>query len=292
MAEELVADLPDDLREWIDDRADRTGMDADEVLARSVAAARFLDGESDALAADGERIVSLALDGEDAGERLESLDENAEKRLDALGERVGELEDGLDEKIDDVRQRVIQVKRETDNRAPADHSHERLREQSDEGVRIATAARDAIDELEEHVDRGFDNFEDILDYLTDTVDEQEEKWNGLARMVIDLRERVNELEGDVATRRATAELKEAANRNGISAADCEHCGTNVQIGLLVSPLCPNCETTFRDVEPGGRFLRSATLLAGDRPALESGGSETPSSPAELFEDYAPERRRR
>ncbi|MFW5965560.1 MAG: hypothetical protein ACOCP3_02285, partial [Halodesulfurarchaeum sp.] len=43
-----------------------------------------------------------------------------------LEDRVNALEAELDEKIQDVRERVIQVKREADGKAPADHEHESL----------------------------------------------------------------------------------------------------------------------------------------------------------------------
>lgn len=277
MAEEQAEALPDDLEEWLDEKAERTDRDREEVLARAVAAFRYLEGETDALVAPESE--------HDVAQRIESLDE-----------RVGSLEDDLDEKIQDVRDRVIQVKREADSKASADHDHPELEQRLEEALSAARTARETVDVIEddldglrdqvERVEEGFDNFEDVLDYLMDTTDDLEHKADVLARTVIDLRDRADQIEATQNARTAVENLQESANRKGVASARCGQCSNEVHLGLLAVPRCPHCETAFDDVRSGQGFFSSATLTTTSRPALESGTeSEAPETPAELFEEH-------
>lgn len=279
MPGERVADLPDELQSWVRERAEATGMHPEEVLARSVAAYRFLEGESDELAgADLDGAVALGADEAD-------LEATAE-RLTDLEDRVGSLETDLEEKIDDVRERVIQVKREADGKAPADHDHDDIREDLQAARRTAAGAEEAAETTRsqvERIDRGFENFEDILEYLTETTDDLEEKLTRLARLTIDLRDTVDELEGRDTARSVTADIKEKANREGVSKAKCGNCDAKVAIGLLTSPQCPDCGRAFSDLQPASGFFGSSTLVVGDRPALTGGEPDAPETPDELFD---------
>lgn len=281
MADEQLSDLPEELDTWVQERAEDADMDPEEVLARSVAAYRFLEGESDALAHDGEGDSAVAL-GMDESELAEMTD-----RLADLEERVGGVETALDEKIDDVRQRVIQVKREADSKAEVDHHHENLRKRVESARQAAADAHETATGVRDRVDRideGFDNFEEILEYLTETTDDLEDKLTRLAHLSIDLRETVGELEGQAAARSVAADLQEKANREGVSKAKCENCNAKVNLGLLATPHCPDCGRTFSDLTPSSGFLGSSTLVVGDRPALESADSGVPDTPDELFEE--------
>jgi hypothetical protein len=145
------------------------------------------------------------------------------------------------------------------------------------------------------VDEGFGNYEEILEYLTertetlkDEGDDRSAKLRRVANALVDLRERVAALEGELEGRAAVAELREAANRRGISEASCGSCGKPVQVGLLDEPACPHCETPFDGVESGGWF-RSNRLTVGGHPALESAPtpSDTESSPPQSNEPQGP-----
>ncbi|MFC6794739.1 hypothetical protein ACFQFH_10850 [Halobaculum halobium] len=114
---EQVQELPDVLHEWIEARAEETGRSREEVLARAVTVARLIDDHDEALG------DAAPLDGA-AGTSTGELPE----RIADLTARVDDLDAELDEKIDDVRSRVIQVKREADAKAEADHDHPKLRE--------------------------------------------------------------------------------------------------------------------------------------------------------------------
>ena len=271
MASEPVEELPDDLEAWVAERAAADGTSRADVVRRLMAAHRLLDEQPDRLngAAGSDADVDPAVGPEDAdalAAELEALD----ARVGDLTDRVGGVETDLDEKITDVRERVIQVKRETDAKAPADHDHPDLESRMDE----------QLERLEGRIDEGFENYEEILEYLTQRTDDLADdaadrgaKLRTVANAVVDLRRRVAAIETVVEERAAVAALRESANQQGIAVAACDSCGGSVRLGLLDEPACPHCESPFDGVEPGGWF-RSARLTVGDVPALEAGTADS------------------
>lgn len=269
MVEEQASTLPDGLEQWLDDRAATTGQDRDEVLARAITTYRLLS--------EGDE----ALDGE-----VPSLDD----RLADIEGRIDELDAETEEQIQDVRDRVVQVLKTAKAKADPEHDHpevessvDRLDSELAELSESLDGLQSELDELDERVDGGFENFETILSSLTERADEIDGKLDTLAGAVVDLRKRALELESANARRNAVETLQAAANLRGITAANCESCGETVRIGMLTEPNCPHCRESFEGVEPGGRFLGSATLTVGDRPAL-AGEAFEPEAPEELFED--------
>jgi chromosome segregation ATPase len=302
MSGEHVSELSEDLREWVESRAAETGQNPEDVLSRAVTAYQILEQEGEGLdaevvagdhAARRERLDSLEnriTDLESLDDRIAELESLEDQLADveSLDQRVEELDAELDEKIDDVRERVIQVKKEADSKAPTDHDHEQLRQRIQRALRAAEGANATSQQLGqriERIDEGLDNFEEVLEYLTDTTDELENKLDALAYTVIDLRERLGELEGTAAARDAAADLKDEANRESITTAKCAECASKVQIGLLSTPRCPHCGTTFREVEPAGRLFGSARLQTGDQPALQGETSASLDTPEDLFDEY-------
>ncbi|MFC5365678.1 hypothetical protein [Salinirubrum litoreum] len=250
--------LGDDLDEWLDERADELGTDRERLLARLVAAQRLALSETDGGLAE----------------------------LSTLESRVSAVEDDLDEKIADVRERVIQIKRETDAKAPADHGHpeladrlETLRAEIDTLRAEYDDLRDSHDGLRQDLDAGFENYELVLDDLDSDTTDLAAKADTLARVALGLRERIASLEGESAVQRAVADLQREANRAGVSSAQCRNCGSSVHVGLLGAPACPHCEATFDGVEPARGFFGSPKLTTGERPALTDGtdGGSTPRS---------------
>ena len=246
MGSERVDGLPDELESWVDDRAAATDRTREEVVHRLIAAHRELDEREDG---DGELDLD-AVDGFETGSDAsrETDVDSIEQGLDDVAERVAALEADLDEKITDVRERVIQVKRETDAKAPAEHDHP---------------------EIDRRLSEGFENYEEILEYLTDTTDEHGSKLDRLGSAVVALRSRLSALEGSVETREAAADLRREANSRGVTKAACESCGETVHLGLLDEPRCPHCDAPFDGLEPKRGFFGSNRLTVGDRPALES-----------------------
>lgn len=258
-AEESVAvGLPPDLVEWLDGQAG--GREPDEFLRDLVGAFRSVSETEGGLAG----VPDL------------------EARLDSQREEYVDL-------LEDVRERVIQVKREADAKAPADHDHPELRSTVEGTGERVDGLEDGMDEvrtdldalesdladLEESVDglradldSGFDNYEDVLRYLTDLAEGTDEHLTVLARAVVEMRETTREVLAAERARERADRLKLAANRDGITSADCDECDGSVAVGLLGRPECPHCGRAFVDVEPKSGLFGSATLVTGSAPALD------------------------
>lgn len=303
MAGEQAVDLPEPLREWVEARATETGRSPPEVLARAAAAYRLLDEHDDLLPEprDGElssRVAALETDLDDVRDRVVQLGSEVdavtgeggppgetsevEAELAAVESRLTELEATLDEQIQDVRERVIQVKRETDEKAAADHDHPELRAELETAVDDATAATETaesalteaetlasdLSEIQSTLDGGFDNYESILRGLKDSTDEVRDRTDRLVTAVTQLRDRVVELE-TAAERRADAEaLQQDATQKGVTDAVCNDCESTVYLGLLGDARCPHCETPFERVDADTGLFRPPRLVVADRPALE------------------------
>jgi len=262
---EVSIDLSEDVREWLDERATSDGEGADEVARRLLAAHHELatgDGPTEPTPSGG------GVSEDDLDERLADLDEEFT---------------GL---IEDVRKRVIQVKRETDRKAPEDHDHPELAARVDDvEQRAADAAErvaaldDAVEDVETQVETGFENYEDILQYLTDETDSLRERTDTLARAVIELRGELRRIAADRARREGVEELKHAASQYGVRTAECDACEASIDVALLTAPECPHCATQFTDVRPGSRFLKPNVLETGDAPALT--GGDAPDLDADL-----------
>jgi predicted Zn-ribbon and HTH transcriptional regulator len=278
MAGEQSETFPDELRDWIERKAAERDATPETILARAVTIYRALDAEADA-------DTPLASDPLDVDpERVAELSD----RIADLDDRVAAVEDDLDTKIQDVRERVIQVKRETDAKASRDHGHPGLDERIDAARRTAETTEDRVENLDQRLDRGFENYEEILEHLTDVTDDLDRKVTRLAGAVVDVRSELQHVTAAEHDRTAVDELRTAANRHGARTAACADCGATVDLGLLSRPRCPHCEATYVDFEPATGFFASATLATGDRPALTDGTDDraVPDDAADLLESDA------
>lgn len=281
MAGEQVAELPAPLRKWVQARAEETGRQPAEVLARAAAAYRLLDEHEDLLpeplASDGAVEADLG-EIDELSDRAAALDD----RTESLDGRVAALEDDLDEKIRDVRERVIQVKRETDEKAPTDHEHPDLSaeldataDRAEDAVETAEEAlsemetiRSEFDDLDDAVEDGFDNYEDILRGLKDAADDVRSRTNRLASALTELGDRVAGLEAKQRLRDDVEDLQREANEKGVAKATCGACESTIQIGLLSKARCPHCEATYDGIDTDTGFFSPASLTVAERPALE------------------------
>lgn len=242
--------IPDEADDWLADEAARRDESRDDTCRRLVTAAAAVATDDDLELADRDELAAVR-------GQLETHREEFEAHL------------------DDVRERVVQVKREADGKAPADHDHADVPSADD-----LAALRADLETLEETVDRGFENVETVLEDRREDVDELAERSTLLAAAVVDRRER-----DDSADRRrrraATDALKLAANRLGVRTAACEDCGSSVDIALLTAPECPHCASAVTDVAERASIFGSHRLLTGDPPALEatSADSDGPDSDA-------------
>ncbi|AGN02791.1 hypothetical protein L593_14260 [Salinarchaeum sp. Harcht-Bsk1] len=259
MASEDTGDLgglavSEDVRRWLQRTADEHGVDVEHFVRELLAAHHALDSD---------------------GTNLDAVEESIDRgELDSVREEFTEL-------LEDVRSRVIQVKRETDAKAPADHDHESI-ESDLEALQSAIddldgdleAHQERVESLGSAIDDGFENFEEVLEYLLETTDDLAERTDRLARATIGTRERVQEFAGTIEERAAADRLKRDAALEGIGSADCAECGQSVRAALLTAPECPFCAAEFVDLEPKRGLFGSATFQTGARPAL-TGADEDP-----------------
>lgn len=185
--------------------------------------------------------------------------------VDALRDRLADQRSEFVDHVEDVRERVLQVKREVDRTPPADHDH-------DEYARTAEVEtlREALDALERSTTAGFENYEAVLEEVLDDRDVLAARSETLARAVLDLRAEREQLLARERRREAVDRLREAANSLDVERATCTHCSGAVTIALLTRPTCPHCDQPLSDVERRSSRLRSHRLVAGEHPALEGG----------------------
>lgn len=253
---------------WLESRADELGLDEEELLHRILEAHR--EGEE---SLDGESVVTEAT----LEERLDAIESDLEAVESALAADVEAAETEFDEKIDDVRERVIQVKRETDQKAPRDHDHPELADRLETTASALKGVEErhedlavAVENLRERVDAGFDNFEEVLSYLRDETDSLDRKTTTLASAVLSMRESVASVAAAEAHRERAEQLQREANLAGVTEAKCAECEQAVTVAQLAAPECPFCGAVFEGVEPKSSWFGSHTLLTGSTPALEGG----------------------
>jgi predicted transcriptional regulator len=263
--------LPPDLEEWLTDQATEMNRSREDVVRELVAAYRSMTSGDDA----GDVLTAEDVDEFVDADALEAYVERSafEEALEAYVERSA-FEEALDDHreefealLDDVRKRVVQVKREADAKAPADHDHEALEERVDALAADVTSTSEAVEAVEDDLEAGFENFEDVLEYLTETTDDLEGKTGKLARVLVDVRSEVERLRVQESRRAEAEALQLAANREGVRTAKCGECGSPVDVSLLSAPECPHCASTFGDVEKRSGLFSSNRLVTGDPPAL-------------------------
>lgn len=282
--------LPADLDDWLDDRATKLDVDRETLLVQLLSSYRAtakLDGDDDGNltpGADGELVADVV--GHEVEQQLENrlrpiveatvesvlrdrVEAEVEQQLrttvdSAISDRVDEAVEGLDERVDgleaeykenleDVRNRVIQVKRETDTKAPRDHSHEELER--------AEGLADRLADIEETLEET--DLADNRDEIDERIEEIEDRLQTVAWAVSDLKDAQRTTGRD-----AVEHIKRSAARAGIDSARCENCAKGVDISLLTEPQCPHCQATLTEVTPSEGLFTKPQLLVASR--LESG----------------------
>lgn len=270
----VTVDLSDGLDEWLDDRASELGVSREELIIQLLTSYRAtieLEGEvplSSVVDVDvGAAIDQQLGDQLDAAvaatvddklesaveDRLPDVAEAVESRLDG---RFEEVEADFQEKIDDVRQRVIQLKRELDTKAAADHDHEALSNAEDlerEVGKLTDTVESIRADLEEHRSEVDGDISELEAQFEDT----EDRLKRVAWVVNDLRDDTGSRD---AHQQAVDRIKRAAAQEGVSTAACENCDESVDVSLLTDPQCPHCDATVSDVRPDGGILRKKARL--------------------------------
>lgn len=293
--EPISLSLPPDLVEWVDEQAAERDADRETVLVRLLAAHRAAETVEPDATLDGVAVGDIEAETRDAvadslpditeavGDRLDidrrvtdALDDArddiartaAERAVADTEDRIAAVEAEFGEKLDDVRDRVVQVKRETDAKAPADHDHPDIADRVDDLAVTVEELDDDLSALRGRVTDALDDHEEQLADVTDSLDDTERKLRTVAHVVKDLRDRT-----DSETKRATSVegIKRSAAHHDITRAVCEACGEGVEIALMTDPECPHCQATVTDVTPKESFLGNPHLVTAH--GIEAGTDE-------------------
>lgn len=277
--ETVTVSLPAELDDWLDERAGELDVDRETVLLQLLASYRAtaeLGGDGGAANGQGvpvtdaeaieETVTSTLANTLDervesaVAERLTEATDRVERRFE---ERIDAVEDDYMAKIEDVRDRVVQLKRELDGKAEADHDHA-------EFARIEELASHlddieaTVSDLETEVETSMAERDVLAEDVEERLDTVQDRLKTVAWVVSDLREAQESQSGTEAVDR----IKRAAARVGVDRANCESCGEGVTIALLTEPECPHCQATVTNVEQASGFFGKPRLLTASQ--LESG----------------------
>jgi chromosome segregation ATPase len=245
--------------------ADETGVGREELLKRA--------------------IVALAEE--------EGIDVPDAEEVSAIESRMEALDAELDEKVEDLRERFVELYRDVEAKAPADHAHAETVERVDalaadldriadrlDGLEADAGTGPAVDEAVDERVGGIDRrLADVESRVADLaalearvddldVDDLDDKLSRVASAVVRVRRRLEAAERDRADRERLDALAATANRNGVRKAACTDCGETVDVGLLTEPECPHCGRAFAELEPNPGFLGTSRLLVEEQPVLD------------------------
>ncbi|WP_049983441.1 hypothetical protein [Halorubrum sp. BV1] len=252
---------------------------------------RAITAAADEVDVDREEALKRAIVGlaESEGIAVPDADEVA-----SIRSRIDELDADVDEKVADLRERFVELYRDLESKAPADHVHEetidRLDSVEDDLDSIEGDLDDVTAEVGRHradLDATQTDLIEVEGRLAEVeaevgdldVDAVEDKLSRVASAILRVRRRLETLEDERDDRQRLDALTTVANRHGIETAACSDCGETVRLGLLTTPECPHCGRAFVDVDPRTWFFRSSRLVVADPPALDgdvdADGADTP-----------------
>lgn len=272
--ETLSVTLPAELDDWLEERAAALDADRETVLVQLLASYRAtaeLDAEYDATNGQGMPVAdSETVENAVRSVLADTLDDRVESAVQAtvrsaVEGRFDGIQDDYMEKIEDVRERVIQLKRELDTKAAADHHHDELGYVAELTTRLDDV-ESGLNELRDDLDSRLSDGEDTTEDIEQRLDAVHDRLKTVAWVVSDLRE-AHENGGMEAVDR----LKRAAAQANVDYANCENCGETVSIGLMTEPNCPHCRATVTNVKPSSGFFSKPRLLTASQ--LEAGEND-------------------
>lgn len=158
--------------------------------------------------------------------------------------------DELDAELDEVRHRISELETAVNEE-------------------LSGEATD-LDDLEAWIQNEFDNIEDVLEHLLSKTDNLEYR---IGSAVDSQREQLEPLQEAHAEQEDLTALKAEAIRKDVDTAACADCGESVDLGVLPTPYCPNCEQKLTGVEAGqgwNPFDKPTLRTASNRPAGTAG----------------------
>jgi chromosome segregation ATPase len=240
----LTVNLPSELDEWLSARARTLEVDREVVLLQLLSSYRAADELDD---------ESLPIAGPDAVEEV-------------VADRMATVEQRHEEDIEDVRGRVVQLKRELDGKASAEHDHEQFERFEDLQAEVADV-QSTVEDIEAELDSTVAEHDVMIEDIDERLSNLQERLKTVAWVVSDLRD-AYESQGGL---EAVDRIKRAAAKADVDRAKCENCGEGVTIALLTDPECPHCQATVTNVEAADSWFGSPRLLAASQ--LESGEEE-------------------
>lgn len=210
-----------------------------------------------------------------AEETLEELQTKLEA-IEDLEAKIETLESDVEADIQDVRERVVQVKREADGKAPTDHDHESLEATLADLEADLESTQERLEQTDSRLEGGFENFEEILESLLDRTTSLETDVETLGRALKSMRQTLDTVSEREQQRARADHLKDSAADSGVRTAKCESCRSTIDIALLSDATCPGCGEPFHTLDANPGFFGTSILETGDRPALE--GDTSPSRP--------------
>jgi molecular chaperone GrpE (heat shock protein) len=216
-------------------------------------------------------------------------------RLGDLRERLDDLEDRLDDERERGRSQDKALEAAADRLSGIEADIAELAAES-EAARESLSAEyeslsDRIDDLEDDVDgrhkqlaneqkrlrsrlnAEFEDLETILEYLIDRTDDLDA---GLSAVEQRHDDELSRLRWERETLRSV--LRDAAEL-GARAGECAACGERVEIGFLVEPYCPACESLLTGVEAREKWLfLSDVILTADADHTRGSGPADGAAP--------------
>lgn len=253
--EELTGSIQAEVREQLGTQLDEQLTDKITELLDEQLSGKIANQIDEQLESQVESTVNQALTGQ-VTEATNSVQRQLTNRIDTV-------ETEFDQKIEDVRNRVIQVKKEADSKAPAEHHHEAFETLDDVDKRVAKM-EDELASLRAEFDQLVPGHEETIDDVSTRIEQMQERLQTVAWVVSDLRE-AHESKGGL---QAVERIKRAAAKADVERANCENCGESVVISLLTDPKCPHCDATVSNVKPGGGWFSKPQLQTASQ--LESG----------------------
>ena len=252
--------IPAELDDWLETQAAERDIDRDILLSQLLAAYQTtanyngeLDGEIQSF--DSDHIETLI------EEQIEQQLPGDSETAAALKDRIETVGSEHEQKITELHNRVVQMKKELDTKAPEDHGHSEFEHLRELAARVE-AIGDELNTLREEA--GEDDDSDQFGEFDERLEEVEDRLQSVAWLVGNLRDTVEEDN----TLDVTDRIKRAAAEANIEQANCQNCGETVSIGLLTEPECPHCNTAVRDVEPSSGWFGKPELRTASE--LDSG----------------------
>lgn len=215
-------------------------------------------GQSDPEASetDPQRVENPDAEMQEQSERLEELESKVE---DLTGESVsGEETAQIRRDVKEIKGRMAQ-----------------LEEKHFEIDRKLSELGNSHQQLDERIEREFDSIENLFEHILDKTEELEYRVGAVADSHED---DLEPIEDHIRETDELAVLLREAQQKGISTAVCDNCITKLDLGLLDSARCPECDRAFSGLEESGWIPFSKPMIETEPIESATEGIEEGSQP--------------